>query len=210
MLALPLTAQYHFTELGDKLVYNGDQDVDFYDSETFANIVIWTLRQAESGKDNLILCDWSSFKETALFRLASENSRRAYSFEMTARVSDQQLVWDVHDIKEYPLASVRVGIPIEKFYPAKKPAQREVLDEVDQLVTAFLSEFVSFVMTYETQVDMDAIRAGRLVKGMTQDECLLIQGKPARITDNGKKSTWLYADESYLIFEDGKLKVIMD
>lgn len=210
LLALPSTAQYHFTELGDKLVYNGDKEIDLDDVDIFANAVIWTLQQAESGKDNLVLCDWSSFKETALFRLISPNSRRAYSFEMTVRVSDEQLVWDVRDIKVFPLASVKVGIPLEKYYPAKKPAQREVLDEVDYLMTDFLDSFVSFVNSYEAVFHTEAIKAGRLEKGMTQDECLLIQGKPIRISDNGKKTTWLYADDSYLIFEDGRLKVIMN
>jgi hypothetical protein len=210
LLALPSTAQYHFTELGDKLIFNGDKEIDLDDVDIFANVMIWTLQQAESGKDNLVLCDWSSFKETALFRLTSPSSRRAYSFEMTVRVSDEQLVWDVRDIKEYPLASVKVGIPLEKFYPAKKPAQREVLDEADLLITELLNDFVSFVNSYEAVFRTDVVKAGRLEKGMSQDECLLIQGKPVRITDNGKKTTWLYADDSYLIFEEGRLKVIMN
>lgn len=210
LLALPSTAQYHFTELGDKLVFNGDKTVDLDDADIFVNVVIWTLQQAESGKDNLVLCDWSSLKETALFQLNAPNSRRAYSFEMTARVSDEQLVWDVRDIKEYPLASVKVGIPLEKFYPAKKPAQREVLDEVDAIITELLDQFVSFVDTYEADVRIETIKAGRLEKGMSQDECLLIQGKPVRISENGKKITWLYADDSYLIFDEGRLKVIMN
>ena len=210
LLALPSTAQYHFTELGDKLIFNGDKEIDLDDVDIFANVMIWTLQQAESGKDNLVLCDWSSFKETALFRLTSPSSRRAYSFEMTVRVSDEQLVWDVRDIKEYPLASVKVGIPLEKFYPAKKPAQREVLDEADLLITELLNDFVSFVNSYEAVFRTDVVKAGRLEKGMSQDECLLIQGKPVRITDNGKKTTWLYVDDSYLIFEEGRLKVIMN
>lgn len=210
LLALPSTAQYHFTELGDKLVFNGDKTVDLDDADIFANVVIWTLQQAESGKDNLVLCDWSSLKETALFKLNSPNSRRAYSFEMTARVSDEQLVWDVRDIKEYPLASVKVGIPLEKFYPAKKPAQREVLDEVDALVIELLDQFVSFVDSYKADVRLETIKAGRLEKGMSPDECLLIQGKPVRISDNGKKTTWLYSDDSYIIFEEGRLKVVMN
>jgi hypothetical protein len=210
LLALPSTAQYHFTELGDKLIFNGDKEIDLDDVDIFANVMIWTLQQAESGKDNLVFCDWSSFKETALFRLTSPSSRRAYSFEMTVRVSDEQLVWDVRDIKEYPLASVKVGIPLEKFYPAKKPAQREVLDEADLLITELLNDFVSFVNSYEAVFRTDVVKAGRLEKGMSQDECLLIQGKPVRITDNGKKTTWLYADDSYLIFEEGRLKVIMN
>lgn len=210
--ALPVFAQTgELVEIGGALVCSVADSTDWDDRTAFINVMLWTIDYAGTEKDNLVSCDWKDFKESSVFRLSSPTGRRAYSFDMSVKVEEGEIQVMVQNIKEYPLASVKIGVALEKFYPANKPAKREILEEAQSLIGDTIDSLVAFVRGNKPDIEdgWSNICSLHVVRGMTQDACKLVHGKPEDIQVNGKKAMWLYPDGHYLLFENGHLKSIM-
>lgn len=178
----------------------------------FLNALLWEINQTESQKEEAATLKKEWEKQQFEKRMTWRNSQSSscYRFILSVKVTDNILSITASNITyeaETTVIKLVKRLPFEKLQPEKKPKHKEYLDEFATLYQAYSKQMIEAITSNHPPIinHWTEIKEGTVVKGMTEDECMLAMGKPASIQKQGNKTEWMYDAYTYLFFENGIL-----
>lgn len=180
----------------------------------FLNALLWEINrtefQKEGEEETVLKKEWEKRQFEKRMAWRNPQSSSCYRFLLSVKVTDNILSVTVSDITyetETSVIKLVKRLPFEKLQPEKKPKHKEYLDEFAALYQAYSKQMIEAVTSNHPPIigHWTEIKEGTVVKGMTEDECMLAMGKPASIQKQGNKTEWMYDAYTYLFFENGTL-----
>ena len=203
---------YGLSEAGKNLVCTGLTDTGGKDKLAFSNAMIWCINAGTGIADTFVSRDFSGYKFSAKLRRSSkDNEKNSISFVLKIQVRDNQLSYSITEIKVYD-TFLPIPQSIEKFYPPKKAKQEEIIAWVTDICSETMNDLTAFIHNNHPVFSehWDAICRKAIEPGMTADECVLVMGKPINRQNSGNREQWMYENSTYIIFEDGVVKTLLD
>lgn len=217
---VPLKAQGNayppYTRIKDKIVISQFHTLDKPETTEgiFLNALLWTIENRNAGewKEEIPTIETDYDKKQFAVETILTNPKTASQYHCTfsVKVSDNIITVLVSDITyeaETTVIKLVKRLPFEKLQPEKKPKHKEYLDEFAALYQAYSKQMIEAITSNHPPIigHWTEIKEGTVVKGMTEDECMLAMGKPASIQKQGNKTEWMYDAYTYLFFENGTL-----
>ncbi len=183
------------------------------DKEIFGAAVLWALEQAgttEKAKSAIVSYDPNTLKLTLKPSVPSGDYN--YTFLLTMQAKDRKLLYLIEGIRCMPKGVLGAfsTVNFDKVNLTKKPQNKEFIDRFD----AILDEYIPIITTAVKGKSMnlthwEAIVKGQIVKGMTENECLMAAGKPDTVVENTQRTQWTYESGMIVVFENGKVTAVV-
>lgn len=203
--------KFDVVKAGGQYMATGSESLGSTSSQkAFANAMLWILNRANVGKDNIRECDMQGQAVTARLRMAeSENAKQAYTCDVKVTISSGQIVILANNIKGVSNGLLGEStLAFEKLNLEKKEKHKEMFDEYKRLVNKELNQLLKYVQDNDpgAMPHWRQVCAEEIVAGMTENECMIVMGKPLSVTSGSERSQWMYSTSEYLIFSNGLLK----
>ena len=156
-------------------------------------------------------CDYENMRFTMAYSIVQEGGN-TFTADLTIQVGQHRMVYLVSNIKGLPngLSAFLGATSFNKMNPEKKPKQQEMITEFETLNKKELQALLKYVDTKSTVTSRwEAITQGQLEKGMTEDEVILILGKPVDVQKSGSTKQMMYNQFTYVFFENDVVKSFM-
>lgn len=215
LLAVAAHAEQTYTlELKDgRYICTGAADCDKDDKAVFGGAVLWALEQAGAAdKAKSAIVDYDAGKLMLTVRPAVPAGDYSYTFSLTMRAKDGRLLFLIEKIRCVPKGVLGglSAISFDKVNLEKKPQQKEYIDRFGEMCDDYVKQMVSEVMKKDMNLThWEAIVKGLVVKGMTENECLMAVGKPATVTENTQRVQWTYGSGMIVVFEQGSVTAVV-
>lgn len=209
--------RYSLAKDNDKLVINGFVSFEsMSDDEVFANSLLWTVENVcPKLFEGITDCSISERRfaiDLALQQKHGGESENIYACKAEFRAVGNRIVFHLSDIVvETKNGIIKRSTPIEKLNPEKKPAHKQILEELTKTASDFINQVVNaiFANKCSTIEHWDEIAARKVVEGMTEDECRLTLGKPQAVMETNGEKQWMYSSWLNVFFKDGKVDSII-
>lgn len=168
------------------------EDIEFNDKK------IYFIKTISNGKGGGKILD----KEIA-----------TYKFAVTVTPSSGALLLTVDDMwvsyKDKGILQKTTPIGALKEDNSRQMALKK---EFVNLLSNFLNQYVEDIQNadYQKVTHWEDIEKGKIVKGMTQYEVLILKGKPRNESKNGSRVKWMYANDNVIIFTDNVVTSIIE
>lgn len=181
--------------------------------DIFLNALLWAtdnMTSTESEAPGPATCDVDGRSLSINCVIASKKLEVNYVFTLSAKVSDNILTVLASDIGcegEVAVVKLTKRLSFNKFQPEKKEKHKEYMDDFAALYKKLLDDMTTFIASHEppTVTHWNQVRENEVVKGMTEDECLLAIGRPVKRQEQGSKTQWIYGSFSFVYFENGRV-----
>ena len=181
--------------------------------DIYVNALLWATNNVIAAEDvapGPVESDTDAQQLSIDCALTSKKLDGIYFFKLSVRVADNILTTLASDINyqsEVAVVKFTKRTSFDKLQPDKKSKHKEYMDDFASLYPKLLSSLTEYISSHEppTITHWSQISQNDVVKGMTEDECLLSLGRPVRKQEQGSKVQWIYDSYTYLFFEDGKL-----
>lgn len=203
---------YKLSEAGGNLVCTGFFSTDNNDKSMFASSLLWCMEDGKGIADTFVARDFANYKFVAkLRRNAKDNDKKSISFILKVQVKDGQMSYSIAEIKVFE-SLLPIPSAIEKYYPPRKSKQEEVIAWVTDICSETMNDLMAFIHNTHPVFSehWDAICRKSIEPGMTADECVLVMGKPINRQNSGNREQWMYENSTYIIFENGVVKTLLD
>lgn len=177
----------------------------------FLNALLYVVSHQERDEDgNLptmeVDYDKHKFVTNAVFTNPKTSS--VYKCVFSVLVSDNIITTMMSSISyESEVAVVKLAkhLAFEKLRIDKKPQHKQYLTEFASLTENYIDELVAYITsnTPPTVTHYQEIKNGRVVKGMTEAECLMSVGNPVTVYNEGEKYHWIYDSYTHIFIKDG-------
>lgn len=182
--------------------------------DIFLNAMLWAINntdKSEGSSEGFADIDYDKRQFEFTTSLESKKLGVRYAYTLGVRVTDNIITLLAREIgveSEVAVVKLTKKLSFDKLQPEKKPKHKDYLDDFAKLFLARVTEIESYVSTHTPPVveHWVQIKTNQVVKGMTEDECLLSLGKPATMSTQGNQTEWMYDAYTYLFFENGVLK----
>ena len=158
-------------------------------------------------KEEIVDIDFGKERLSMVYNLRREDDEDpAYTCRLQLQVTEGQLVFTVKDVKMHGgLKSMFSNF--DKLDPVKKTKHADIIREFERLNDAKLNNLFNFIKEHQLQVtNWDNIRSGSLQRGMTEDEVMLIYGKPVSKQSDGTTTQYMFNSFVRVFIENGKVK----
>lgn len=208
-LLLPMMAQkqYATTIVEKKRIVTGIEEFSLSGQTVFGNALLWAINEGPQGKEEIVDIDFGKERLSMIYNLRRDgDDDPAYVCRLQLQVTENQLVFTVKDVKMHGgLKSMFSNF--DKLNPEKKTKHADIIREFERLNDAKLNSLFSFIREHQLQVtNWDNVRSGSLQRGMTEDEVLLMYGKPASKQSDGVTTQYLFSSFVRVFFENGRVK----
>lgn len=198
--------QYETTVVGKKRIVTGIKEFSLPSQTILANSLLWAVNEGPQGKEEIVDVDYNKGRLSCVYNLKRDDDDVAYTCRLQLQISENQLVFTVKDVKiNGGLMSMFSNF--DKLNPEKKTKHADVIREFERLNNDKLNDLFSFISNHKLEItSWDNVRSGTLQRGMTQDEVLLIYGKPASVQSDGSTTQYMYSSFVRVFLENGKVK----
>ena len=181
--------------------------------DIYINALLWATDNVVANEDTApgpVECDIDAKQLAIECMLQSKKFDVIYVFTLSIKVADNILTTLAADIgyeSEVAVVKLTKRASFDKFQPDKKEKHKEYMNDFAALYAKLLTNLTEYVASHTppTSTHWAQIRQNDVVKGMTEDECLLSLGRPVRTQEQGTKIQWIYDSYTYLFFEGGKV-----
>lgn len=206
---LPIMAQKQYaTAIVDKKrIVTGIEEFALDGQTVFGNALLWAVNEGPQGKEEIVDVDFGKKRLSMVYNLRRDgDDTPAYVCRLQLQVTENQLVFTVKDVKMHGgLKSMFSNF--DKLDPEKKTKHADIIREFERLNDEKLSSLFRFIREHQLQVtNWDNVRSGSLQRDMTEDEVLLIYGKPASIQSDGTTTQYMFSSFVRVFIENGKVK----
>lgn len=207
---------YKLELVDGKYVCQGSSECNTDNKKAFGSAVLWLLEQQLDGKSNDAhrKIDTKNYTVKARMNLDCDGNEvvQNYTFDLIMRVAGGKLDFNICNIRCTPrnfLAGL-TNVSLDKINLTKKPKQKVYIDNFDAVCNKYVSDMLAVIRG--TNVDLshwEAIQQGQVVKGMSENECVLAVGKPDNVTSNSQRVQWQYESGMIIVFEGGKVSAVV-
>lgn len=183
------------------------------DRTIFANLLLWTVDNV--CQSQFIGLDDKDFDHLQLSFPATIKSATVegatYDITVAFKVGEGRLMFSVTNVR-YSSGSLLMGsgVRLEMYKNTNKDANRRVINDFEKSESTILNEIFDFVAGHDVPVSRwDAMRAGRPVEGMTEEECKCTVGKPSHVWSDGQETQWVIGAFKHVFFKDGVITSIV-
>ncbi len=144
----------------------------------------------------------------------SSGKTTSYEYISAFQIADGLMSFISYDIRaEYREKGILPRkLDIEKLKPQENPRHKELVEEFSFLNAKFLKEMTDFISSSDSEkvTHWDEIKNNQAVKGMNKTEVKLALGRPYSERDMGKRTKWMYDNNSVIIFTNGIVTTVID
>jgi hypothetical protein len=208
-MLLPLMAQkqYATTVVEKKRIVTGIEEFSLPSQTIFGNALLWAVNEGPQGKEEIVDIDFGKERLSMVYNLKRDgDDDPAYVCRLQLQVTENQVVFTVKDVKMHGgLKSMFSNF--DKLNPEKKTKHADIIREFERLNDEKLNSLFNFIREHQLQVtNWDNIRSNSLQRGMSEDEVMLIYGKPASKQSDGTTTQYLFSSFVRVFIENGKVK----
>lgn len=209
--------KFPLTTENGKCIVVGAMDftkTDLDDDAIFTNLYSWLTKNI--GRDNLLTISPTKKIISCKYSVEGKNAmpvtgkKNVYYFSTAFRVADKRMYVKQTEL-EVTLAMTlgKKNVGIEKYAALKKPADKNVIDEFNNLNNEILESLMDFVSTNvpEQVTNWDYIVSRRVVEEMTKTEVELALGTPQSIVEGNEETQWMYGLSLIVYFDNKTNKV---
>lgn len=212
-------SKYELKELNGKIVCTSFENIaNLSEENIFVNALLWAIDKCSKFKESIVELNYDkkyfTIQSTVSSPKRSEN-QVTYRFYADFAVSVNKLSFTFSKIEcEYPgMLNMSTVIAFERLKPDKKPKHKVYIEEYTKQATEYIEQILEYINNNECQPvnNWSEIKRGKVIKGMTETECLLAYGKPLEISKSENNEVrWRYDTYSYLFFKNGILTSILE
>ena len=174
------------------------------EDEIFANALLWAVNEGPGRKEEILDCDFVKRQLTMVYNLKKED-KIAYTCRMTLSVAHGELMFLINDIKIQ--GGLNVFLSFDKLKPEKKVKHQDIINEFKSLNNQKLQELFSYISDHSPKItNWKNVCLGKIDRGMSSDEVLLVYGKPVSIQSNGDNEQYMFSTFVYVFLENGIVK----
>ena len=199
-----------------KCIVSGAMDfntTDLDDDAIFTNLYMWITKNI--GRDNVIKISPSTKIISCKYTVEGKNAavtgkKNVYCFSTAFRVADKRMYVKQSELEVIPAMSLgKKNVGLEKYAALKKPADKNVIDEFNEVNNEILQELLDFISTNVPEFvhNWDYIVSRRVVEGMTMTETELALGSPQSVVEGNTEVQWMYG-LSLIVYFDLKTKKV--
>lgn len=215
VLAVSAQAQQTYTleHKDGRYLCTGEAECTKADKKVFGGAVLWALEQAgatEKAKSAIEAYDINKLTLTVKPTMPAGDYN--YIFNLTMQAKDGKLLFLIDRIKCVPKGAFGgLGtINFDRVNLEKKPQQKEYIDRFGSMCDGYVKQMLAEVLGKDMDLThWEAIVKGQVVKGMTENECLMAAGKPATVTENTQRVQWTYESGMIVVFEEGIVTAVV-
>lgn len=181
----------------------------------FTNALVYIYDNFDSENEVIESIDYESkrFIIARKLKQGSGKNTTAYEYISAFQIADGILSFVSYNIRaEYREKGILPRkLDIEKLKPQENARHRELVEEFSFLNSKILKEMSDYISstTPESITHWDDIKEGNAVKGMNKTEVKLALGCPYSERVSGKRTKWMYDNNSVVIFTDGIVTAVM-
>lgn len=183
---------------------------DLDDDAIFTNLYMWICKNI--GRDNVLKISPSTKIISCKYSVDGKNTavmgkKNMYNFSAAFRVADKRMYVKQTELEVVPaIALSKKSVGIEKYATLKKPADKNIIDEFNDVNNEVLESLMDFVNTNvpEYVTNWDYIVSRRVMEGMTMTETELALGAPQSVVEGNTETQWIYGLSLIVYFDDGK------
>ena len=182
----------------------------FDDDDLFTNLYVWITENIGQDKvlkmspvNKIISCRYSAEGNSA----AITGKKNIYYFSTAFRIADKHVYVTQSELEVLPAISFnKKNVGLEKYAALKKPADKNIIDEFNDVNNEVLEQIMDFVGTNvpEHVNNWDNIVSKRVTEGMTMTETKLALGAPQSVVEGNTETQWIYGLSLIVYFDDGK------
>lgn len=185
-------------------------------TQIFTNALVYIYDNLNAETEVIESIDYDSQRFIISRKLKQGSGKNTTSYEYISafQVADGLLTFVSYDIKvEYREKGILPRkLNIEKLKPQENPRHKELVEEFSFLNSKILKEMAEYITATKpgTVTHWDDIKAGNAVKGMNMTEVKLALGRPYSERQMGKRTKWMYDNNSVIIFTDDTVTTVID
>lgn len=184
--------------------------------DIFTNALVYIYDNYNPESEAIESIDYDSNRFIIARKLKQGSSGKTTSYEYISafQIADGILSFISYDITcEYREKGILPRkLDIEKLKPQENPRHKELVEEFSFLNSKILKEMSDFICTSDNEkvTHWDEIKNNQAVKGMNKTEVKLALGRPYSERDMGKRTKWMYDNNSVIIFTNGIVTTVID
>ena len=209
--------KFPLTTENGKSTVSGAMDftkTDLDDDAIFTNLYSWISKNV--GRDNVITISPTKKIISCKYSVEGKNAmpvtgkKNVYWFATAFRVADKRMYVKQTELEVTPAMSLgKKNVGIEKYAALKKPADKTVIDEFNDINNELLESLMDYISTNvpEQVTNWDYIVSRRVVENMTKTEVELAFGAPQSIVEGNEETQWMYGLSLIVYFDNKTNKV---
>lgn len=187
---------------------------DLDDDMIFTNLYSWIAKNI--GRDNMITISPSNKIITCKYQVEGKNAmpvtgkKNVYCFATAFRVANKFVNVKQEQLEVIPaMALGKKNVGIEKYAALKKPADKNIIDEFNEMNNEVLEGLMDYVNTTVPEIvtSWDYIISRRVVEQMTKTEVEMALGTPQSIVEGNDETQWMYGISLIVYFSNKTKKV---
>ena len=198
---------YTLIKEGNSYSCKGSQPCKYDEKATFGSAALWAIEKSSNIIENTLKCDAKKLSLSVGCSIEeSENSDKAYTFQLNIGVNKGKIEFLIKDVKCIPKGVMAVfkTVSLDKLNLEKKPQNKEYVDKFSVLCNQFMQQTMKEILGENIDLShWEAIINGQVVKGMNPNEVILAKGKPLTVTENSQRTMWSYESGSIVMIENG-------
>lgn len=204
LFTVAVTAQVNFdvTIAEKKRIVQGSEIFQKSDDEIFVNAMLWAINEGPVRKEEILDFDFTKHELAMIYNLKKDGDV-AYTCRLTLRASSGRLFFLVNEIK------IQGGFfgsfqNFDKLNPEKKAKHKDIINEFERLNNLKIQELFEYVSNNNPKItNWRNVCLGKIDKGMSVDEAILVYGKPINVQSEGNKEQYMFSSFVYVYIEDG-------
>lgn len=187
---------------------------DLNDDAIFTNLYTWISKNI--GRDNMVTISPSQKIISCKYSVEGRNAmpvtgkKNVYNISAAFRVNGKWVNVKQTELMVTPAMSLgKKNVGMEKYAALKKPADKTVVDEFNEINNELLEGLMDFVSTNvpEQVTNWDYIVSRRVIENMTKTEVELALGAPQSIVEGNEETQWMYGLSLIVYFDNKTNKV---
>ncbi len=132
---------------------------------------------------------------------------KVYRYTIACQFTDELMTFSCYDVniefKEKGIFPRKLDL--EKFKPATKKDHAEIVESFSVCNSKVIDKICKDITSSDSIeiTHWEQIKEGYVVKGMNENEVILIGGRPRSVNNSGARTQWIYNNDFIVIFENG-------
>lgn len=182
----------------------------------FTNALVYIYDNYDPENEAIETIDYDSRRFIIARRMKQGSGGKTTSYEYISafQIADGLMSFIAYDIRaEYREKGILPRkLDIEKLKPQENPRHKELVEEFSFLNSKFLKEMADYISSTKAEniTHWNEIKDNQAVKGMNKIEVKLALGRPYSEREMGKRTKWMYDNNSVVIFTNGIVTTVID
>lgn len=184
--------------------------------QIFTNALVYLYDNLDPETESIESIDYDSHKFIIARKMkqGSGKTTTAYEYILAFQMTDGLISFACYNIDaEYREKGILPRkLALEKLKPQEIERHKELVIEFSSLNTKYLNDIAKYATETKPEVvsHWENIENKEAVKGMNKTEIKLIFGRPVSERITGKRTKWMYADNSVVIFTNDIVTTIIE